>query len=671
MTSSHLIAVAVALAGAPAAAVRAGAVDPALREHLASRAVHEDVAVVVQLADRVDPSLIRGEDRRARARALVSALRQKASATQPPLRAHLYALGAREVRSLWAINALAATVRGDSIDAVARHPAVASVRLDAVVLAPDVDESSSAPRAVHRSARESSLAAVAAAPEWNLDAVHAPELWALGITGAGVVVAGMDTGVDPEHPDLAGKWRGGASDWFDPHGEHATPHDASGHGTQTMALVVGGAAGGTAIGMAPGARFIAVKLYDDAGTSSYGHIHEGFQWLLDPDGDPATPDAPDVVNASWGLAGTAGACIAEFDPDVTLLRAAGIAVAFAAGNDGPAPASSVSPANNPSAFAVGAVDGALAVAAFSSRGPSACGGGMFPHVVAPGVDVLTADLSFGGLPLYARVSGSSYAAPHVAGAMALLLGAFPGATVAGLEEALAKSALDLGIVGSDPDAGAGLVDVGAGHDLLASAAQPPAAADDAYQMVQGGELAVTAPGVLGNDRDADGDALRAALVSTPASGTLALDASGAFRYRPAATFVGPASFTYRAVDPGGAASNVATAAIVVLANRPPEAVRDRFSAPFREGLAYAAVRLPVLANDLDPDTALDPANTIAPATLTLTTAPSSGGRATVTRDGTVSYVPKIGFRGTETFTYRVRDTRGAMSLQAVVEVVVN
>jgi bacillopeptidase F len=133
---------------------------------------------------------------------------------------------------------------------------------------------------------------------------------------------------------------------------------------------------------------------------------------------------------SWGLIGTAGQCITEFSGDIDALKTAGIAIAFAAGNDGPAPLTSLSPANNPPGFSTGAVDAAQAIASFSSRGPSACDGMVYPKLVAPGVNINTADLSFGGLPLYATVSGTSFAVPHAAGAMALLAGAFPKASPA-------------------------------------------------------------------------------------------------------------------------------------------------------------------------------------------------------------------------------------------------
>ena len=145
--------------------------------------------------------------------------------------------------------------------------------------------------------------------------------------------------------------------------------------------------------------------------------------VLDPDGNPATADAPHVVNNSWTF--SSPGCNLEFQLDLEALRAAGIVPVFAAGNAGPAAATSRSPANNPGAFAVGAIDDGSLVHAGSSRGPSACtqDGAPYPELVAPGVDVWTSDL-FG---FYASFSGTSLAAPHVTGALALLLGAKPGA----------------------------------------------------------------------------------------------------------------------------------------------------------------------------------------------------------------------------------------------------
>jgi serine protease AprX len=91
---------------------------------------------------------------------------------------------------------------------------------------------------------------------------------------------------------------------------------------------------------------------------------------LDPDGDTSSADAPAIVNNSWNLQSTVDQCNQEFAPDITALRAAGIAVVFAAGNDGPDEATSAGPANDLGRLSVGAADSAASVTGFSSRGPS-------------------------------------------------------------------------------------------------------------------------------------------------------------------------------------------------------------------------------------------------------------------------------------------------------------
>ena len=177
----------------------------------------------------------------------------------------------------------------------------------------------------------------------------------------------MDTGVDASHPDLSGRYRGGTNSWYDPYGQHSSPTDINGHGTWTMGVMVGGGAGGSAVGMAPDARWIAVKIFNDRGQASVSAIHQGFQWLLDPDGNPATADAPQVVNNSWGM--SSPGCDLTFQPDVQALAAAGILPVFAAGNFGPGVGTGVSPANYPESLAVGALASGGGVLGSSSRGP--------------------------------------------------------------------------------------------------------------------------------------------------------------------------------------------------------------------------------------------------------------------------------------------------------------
>lgn len=724
-----------------AGAADAGTISAQLAQEMARHGPGDRIAVIVEFSDRVNLLPFQLKDRRKRNTGLLRALKEKSAQSLPRLDATLTQNGAGARTPLWINNAVAVTVPVRAIAALARHGAVDRVGLDAVV-------------------QLDARAPVSASPAagWNIDAIQARTLWSLGARGAGVVVAAMDTGVDGDHPDLHGRWRGGANSWFDPSGQHAAPYDASGHGTQAMGLIVGGSASGAAIGVAPQAQWIAAKIFNDAGQATLSNIHRAFQWLLDPDGDPATLDAPDVVNASWGLSGGAiGACNMEFSNDIQALGAAGIVVVFAAGNDGPMPASASSPAANPGAFSVGAVDSALALAAQSSRGPSGCDGAVFPAVVAPGQDVVSSDLSFGGLPLYASVSGTSFAAPHVSGTVALLAGAFPSASVTALRNAIVDSAADMGAAGPDNNSGAGLVRALAAYQLLANgnggantpvitslpatdayenqqyryqvtatdadggtlrftlgagpagmtidaatglltwipshaqvgantvavsvtdptgraatqafsvlvaaADSAPVAAADSYGVAAGATLDVAAPGVLANDQDADGDTLGAQLAGGPAHGALTLEASGAFRYVPAAGFWGADSFSYRPFD--GKQAGAAAAVVIQVAPPPPVARNDSFSAPSYRGGSYAPRKLAVLANDSAP------AGAIVPASVSLTVSPDRGGKVTVNADGTLSYTPPARFRGVETFRYRVRDSNNAWSNAATVSVTVN
>ncbi len=416
----------------------------------------KEIPVIITLADRVDLGLLKDRSLSFRRRNLISALRAKADLTQRPLKAFLEANAARRVRDLWIINGKAAILSASAIEKLKMFPGIAAVRLDEIITLSEP------------------LPAGASPAEWNISAVKATDLWSLGFTGQGVVVANMDSGVDVNHHDLVMRYRGGTNSWYDPNGEHATPYDSHslGHGTGTMGIMVGGDATGSSIGMAPGSQWIAVKIFNDAGEATYSSIHQGFQWLLDPDGDPSTDDAPHVVNNSWGFRTLVDVCYLEFQQDIQTLKTAGIAVVFSAGNEaiyGPA-STSISPANNPESFAVGAVDINQIIAGFSSQGPSACviENDFFPEVVAPGVSIKIADRTFGGVfPINTRyLSGTSFASPHVAGSMALLLEAFPDLSPSELEAALKASAVDLGTTGPDNTYGFGLIDVLAAYRSL-------------------------------------------------------------------------------------------------------------------------------------------------------------------------------------------------------------
>ncbi|MBT3048284.1 MAG: S8 family serine peptidase [Candidatus Thiodiazotropha sp.] len=437
--------------------LQAATLDQALLDRIASVPEDSYIDVIVRFNDKVNPNSFNDSNRNQRTRRLVSALKGKmASQEVVNLKRELRTQGAQSIKDLWITNGLSLSLRVDRIAWLARRTYVESISLDANVVVPASNW----------------------LPEQNLQAVGADTLWAAGYDGTGIVVASMDTGVEPSHLDLSTRYRGGSNSWYNPYDVNSTsPYDSAsastGHGTNVMGVLVGGNASGDSIGMAPGAQWIAVKIFNDQGLASLSAIHAGFQWLLDPDSNPNTDDAPDIVNNSWYLQGTQNSCDTEFANDIAVMKTAGIALVFAAGNTGPNANSSVSPANNPGAFSVGAVDSNLAVIDMSARGSSACGGGIFPDVVAPGQSITTSAHT-SGLPVAwtTQVTGTSFAAPHVAGGMALLKQAFPNVEVSLLEEALRQSAADLGAAGPDNDSGYGMIDLQAAYNWLVLNSQP-------------------------------------------------------------------------------------------------------------------------------------------------------------------------------------------------------
>ncbi|MEP7034155.1 MAG: S8 family serine peptidase [Actinomycetota bacterium] len=427
-----------------AASADTGGLGPEVQAILSALPPGDMTTVVVTLRERANLAAVPGATRAARLKGTITALQAKADASQAPIRAILRSGTAQgkvaRTTPLWISNAISVTATAEVIKVLGARAEVVSITPDKVVVVPS-----------------------AGTPEPNLTSVLAPAIWDLGYTGAGVVVASLDSGVDATHPDLASRWRGGTNSWYDPYGQNPTPTDFTGHGTAITGVMVGGDAVGTSIGMAPGAKWIAAKIFNNSGASTTTAIHQAFQWVLDPDGDPNTQDAPQVVNGSWSI-GSGPGCNLAFQPDLQALRAAGILPVFAAGNFGSGGSSSVSPANYPEALSVGAVNNTDLIYSSSSRGPSTCGGRtrIFPDLVAPGVNIRTTD-RYG---LYQTLSGTSLSAPHAAGALALLVGSTPGLSPDRQQAALIATAHDLGSSGPDPIYGNGKLDVLAAHQWL-------------------------------------------------------------------------------------------------------------------------------------------------------------------------------------------------------------
>jgi subtilisin family serine protease len=415
-------------------------IHPEIRSLINDIQADEKISVIVTLKDQADLSKVSPSRNSTHLQTLIDVLKGTAENSQktiiPLLNIYQRSSEVEDIVQFWIFNGFSITATPSVIENFATHPDVLSIRPDQIELIPSATGS------------EVNI-------QDNLSLINAPLVWERGWKGQGVVVASMDTGVDLNHPDLREKWRGGQNSWYDPFGEHDIPTDLNGHGTMTTGVILGGDASGNAIGVAPQAEWIAVKIFDDGDSSTATAVHLGYQWLLDPDNDPETNDAPHIVNNSWSFLNPG--CNTEFLLDIQALYAAGITSVFSAGNFGPNEGTSVSPANYPESFSVGAVTNEDMILGLSSRGPSMCveDENIYPDITAPGYDIYTSDL-YG---FFTTATGTSLAAPHVTGSIALLLSAFPFMNVEDQKSALVENAVDLGEPGPDNVFGHGRVDV--------------------------------------------------------------------------------------------------------------------------------------------------------------------------------------------------------------------
>jgi subtilisin family serine protease len=445
-------------------AASAGEIAPALRAILDATDADQAVGAIVVMRDQVDLAALSATldaehaSLAGRHRAVVRAL-MAMTQTQTPLRAALAADEAAKgaaLRSFWITNAIALRAVPEVIEAVA-------ARADVEVVTPDLPVAALDPVDGPTAAAEGSKGV-----EGGVQTINAPALWAMGIDGTGVVVSHIDSGADATHPALL-NWRGytpgidPAWAWYDPIGHTATPRDFAGvgHGTHTMGTICGDDHAGNQIGVAPGATWISSGVIE---RGTIAHVIAAFQWIADPDENPDTADdVPAVVSNSWGVMPqppTIESCDDFLWRTMDATEAAGVVVVFAAGNAGPLPGSVMIPADrattNVNAFAVGALQpGGTGVALFSSRGPSPCDGvTLKPEVSAVGSMVRSSVPGAG----YAMMSGTSMAAPHVAGCAALLRQGFPDTTADQVKQAMYFTAVDVGGAGEDNGAGMGSVD---------------------------------------------------------------------------------------------------------------------------------------------------------------------------------------------------------------------
>ena len=297
----------------------------------------------------------------------------------------------------------------------------------------------------------------AARSDYGVDAARSE----LGLTGAGVNVCVLDTGVDAAHEQMDSK----TIVWSDFIAGAATPYDDHGHGTHVASIVVGDGVGGPQAaqlaGVAPAAGLWAGKVLDGRGSGGESGIVAGIQWCA------AAPDV-DVISMSLGtLFPSDGSDVLSLAVNAAV--AEGKVVVAAAGNAGDGPDSIAAPGAAADAITVGAAaewsaapgaanhsDG-IYLAYFSGRGGDTFAGDMKPDIVAPGVTINAANANTGNG--YVVHSGTSMATPFAAGSVALALQAAPAWSSDEVQAALDATAEDFGPAGKDEDWGAGLIDV--------------------------------------------------------------------------------------------------------------------------------------------------------------------------------------------------------------------
>ena len=405
------------------------------------------------------------------------------------------------VQSHWLFNGITCKANADIIYAVANDRRVSGIYMDHMVyrLPEDWDNSEPLLEPIRGNA-------------WNVEKVNADDVWNLGYTGAGVLVAVIDSGVRYNHNDIANNmWDGGAE--YPNHGydfvnDDNDPMDDHGHGTHCAGTISSYGASGTQCGIAKNAKIMALKVL-----ASNGYGSSAYTWTAE---EFAVSHGADILSMSLGAAG-----IGPYDVERQILvnvLNCGVVASIAAGNEGqkltdyPVPSNIGSPGNCPSPWgnpdqtnildgghsacvAIGATTNTDEHSSFSSYGPATWTGGDYnnsfsdypytegssteiglikPDVSAPGSSITS--LNYASAMAYSTMSGTSMATPCVAGIMALMLEVDPTLTPVEIDSILEVTAVQLGGYTSKNNTfGAGRVDALAAVNAILNACNPPTA----------------------------------------------------------------------------------------------------------------------------------------------------------------------------------------------------
>ncbi len=473
--------------------------------------------------------------------------------------------------------------------------------------------------------------------QWHLPQIGVEQAWDLSQGSAGAVIAILDSGIDATQPDFAGKLLLG----YNTYSNNSDTGDAFGHGTEVAGVAGALTNNGVGVaGVAGNAPLMPVRVTDGAGAATTASIANGIIW--------ATDHGARVINLSFeGVVGNATiAAAAQYAANH------GALVVAASGNCGCVEGQTESPF----ILSVSATDETDALAYFSSTGS-------YVDLSAPGTYILTT-AKYG---LFLPDSGTSLASPVVAGVAALMFGANPALTPAAATELLEGTSVDLGNAGYDTDFGYGRVDALAAV-TAAIDYQPPLDTKPPTVVITAPGSGANVSGTAVVDVAAD-DNVGVVKVDLLVDGVYyASDDSSpySFAWDVSASANGAHTLQVVASDAAGnsGSSTVITVNVANNARHPPVASDDAFVVPVRARTVYAPQVLAVLANDSDID------GDLIPASVRIVRGPNRGGDVRVHANGTVSYVPRRGFSGVETFIYTVKDRRGAVSNRATAGVTV-
>jgi serine protease AprX len=350
---------------------------------------------------------------------------------------------AQSIKSTHIVNAIAAKVTPDLITSLAIRPEVSKIESDEIISIAE-DKTPSLKVMNSLSPLQSNA--------WGVDKIGAPFVWQNGITGKGITVAIIDTGIDNTHPDLDDlDDKNNTNDskvvgWIDYINGLPTPYDDHWHGTHVAGTISGTGSSGIHTGVAPGTKLIVAKVFDSYGYGLESDVILAFEW--------AVKKGVRIISFSGG-----GSHLDSFTIAVDKVVAAGVVPVIAAGNGGPTLNSVSCPGDESNSTTIGATDIYDRLASFSSRGPVDLYGLPYskPDVSAPGLDITsTIPVRYGSS--YGNASGTSMATPHVSGTVALMLEKNPTLKPSEIKNILESSSIDLGLPGRDNDFGSGRIE---------------------------------------------------------------------------------------------------------------------------------------------------------------------------------------------------------------------